>query len=183
MQKIIVVAEDSELKLIRPAPQFLESYREACVETAGHVHNDYIIHDPDKYEEWKDTIFAEYRNQEAGTGLPPGFVPSATFWFVIGERYIGTVNIRLKLNKVLENYGGNIGCVTRLSERNKGYATRILPLAVATAKKLGVSPVLVMCTEDNPASLHSLTSARHIKTDTVVTKADGVLHTVTRFWF
>ena len=41
------------LEIVKPCREYLESYYEACVVTKGHVHEDYIMHDPDKYDEWK----------------------------------------------------------------------------------------------------------------------------------
>lgn len=171
------------LKLIRPCAEYLESYLEACRESYGHVHNQYILHDPDRYEEWKNTIFEDFERQERGIDLPPGFVPSVTFWLVDDTKVIGTINLRLKLNAVLLDYGGSLGCFIRVSERRKGYASRALPLALVEARKLAVTPILVTCVESNTGSLRSVLPIPCQRSESVITVADGVRTRVRKFWF
>ena len=86
------------LRLASPEPRYLNSYLEACRESFHAVHNTYILHDPDRFPQWRDRIFQDYENQARGIGLPPGHLPSVTFWALAGERVVGVVNIRLGLN-------------------------------------------------------------------------------------
>ena len=171
------------LELVRPENKYLESYLEGCRETYTHVHNSYIIHDPVKFSQWSQTIFFQYADEEAGLNLPPGYVPSVTFWAVTGERYIGTVNIRLRLNKKLADYGGHIGCVLRKTERGKGLAKKLFLLALSCAEQLNIRPVLVTCTEDNLPSLRTLLGMNYDRMECTVTDADGRICPVRRFWF
>ena len=122
------------MELIPPAPHFLNSYLEACQETWGHVHSTYILHDPSQYARWKDTIFQQFENEKRGIGLPPGYVPSTTFWLICGERFIGSGNIRHFLNASLREYGGQIGDFIRLSERGKGYGSLLLRMLLSKAE-------------------------------------------------
>lgn len=114
------------IEVIKPCKEYLESYYEACVETKGHLEDNYIMHDPDKYDEWKNSIFEEYDNEEHGIDLPKGFLPSTTRWIVEDGKYIGTINVRKKANDVLMNWGGTFGYAIRLSAREHGYATKAL---------------------------------------------------------
>lgn len=92
-------------------------------------------------------------HNELGTHLQEGWVPSSTFWLVSeGGRLLGAVNIRHKLTDFLLNQGGHIGYGIRPSERRKGYATRLLALALEESKKLGITKALVVCDAHNRAS-------------------------------
>ena len=48
------------MELVKPSEKYLESYYRGCVETWGHVQDNYILHNPDEYESWKTTIFDDY---------------------------------------------------------------------------------------------------------------------------
>ncbi len=169
------------LQLVRPAPENLDSYCEACAETSGHLHNAYILHDPRRSGEWRRTIFRRFREEERGIGLPEGFVPSATFWLVDPEGYVGTVNIRLRLNAALADYGGHIGLAIRLSRRGHGLARTGFRLAIGRAKEMGIDPVLITCVESNLPSLRALLGIPCRDMESAVTEADGVLAPVRRF--
>jgi predicted acetyltransferase len=101
--------------------------------------------------------FSRYIGQlkdcEKGIGVPDGFVPSSTFWLVNSENEIlGTVNIRHRLSESLMIEGGHIGYGVKPSERKKGYATKMLTLALLEAKKLGIEKAFLTCDKDNVAS-------------------------------
>ena len=57
---------------------------------------------------------------------------------------VGAINIRHKLNDYLLNYGGHIGDGVRPSERKKGYATKIIGLALKECQKLNIDKVLLV---------------------------------------
>ncbi len=143
------MADDRDVKLVSPAPEFLAAYLDFCRASWGRVHNDYILHDPEKFGSWRKTIFAEYRDAAAGVGLPPGIVPSVTFWMMLEGRCIGVANLRPRLNDVLEVYGGHLGLCLRPEERGKGYGTKVFPALFREAKRLGIGELVVTCVEDN----------------------------------
>ena len=43
-------------KYIKPIEKYLQSYYEACIETWGHVHSNYILHNPKNFSDWKNKI-------------------------------------------------------------------------------------------------------------------------------
>ena len=92
------------------------------------------------------------RDHGLGVGLRPGLVPASTYWLVHQGRLLGTCNIRHRLTDALRDFGGHIGYAVRPSERNKGYGTRMLKLALEQACELGIGKALVTCDTDNPAS-------------------------------
>lgn len=87
-----------------------------------------------------------------------GLVPDSVF-FCLDEkrnRMVGAVNIRHDLNDYLLNYGGHIGDGIRPSERRKGYATKMIGLALEECKKLGIDKVLMVCVKTNIGSAKSI---------------------------
>ena len=87
-----------------------------------------------------------------------GKVPDSVFFLLDEERNIllGAVNIRHYLNDYLLKYAGHIGDGIRPSERNKGYATEMIRLALIECKKLGINKVLMVCDKDNIASAKTI---------------------------
>ncbi|MBO7725069.1 MAG: hypothetical protein J6S40_01240, partial [Thermoguttaceae bacterium] len=102
-------------EIVRPHPRWLEPYLDMCRVSWGHLHDNYILHNPADFSRWKERIFSDYRNQEAGVGLPPGIVPSITFWLIEpgtdgkNDECLGVLNLRRVLTEKLRRYGGNVG--------------------------------------------------------------------------
>ena len=140
------------MELIKPAKQYLQSYYEACVETWGHVHDSYILHNPNDYAIWKNHIFEDYTNKENGLNLPQGIVPSITYWIVEENEYIGTINIRPKLNESLKKYGGHAGFMVRVKYRNKGYGNFVGEMVLDKINSIGIKEILLTCEETNIVS-------------------------------
>ena len=69
---------------------------------------------------------------------------------------VGVIQIRQRFNKFLEKYAGHIGYCVRPSERRKGYASKMLALALAECGRLGIYDVLVCCLADNEASRRTI---------------------------
>lgn len=111
--------------------------------------------------------FSDY---EKGIGLREGYVPSTTLWLVRNDgKLLGAVNIRHSLTDFLLNIGGHIGYGIRHSERNKGYATRMLSMTLPEARKLGIDRALITCSKDNIAS------------EKVILKNNGIFESETLF--
>ena len=92
-----------------------------------------------------------------GIGIPETFVPNSTFYLTDNtNRILGVVNIRHRLTDKLLIEGGHIGYGIRPSERRKGYATKILELALVEAKKLGIERALVTCDKENTGSAKTI---------------------------
>ncbi len=65
------------------------------------------------------------------------------------NKFIGAVTIRLTLTDELLLRGGHIADGIRPSERNKGYGTKLVSLALNKCKELGLNKVLMVCDKDN----------------------------------
>jgi predicted acetyltransferase len=103
-----------------------------------------------------DETFERYvRKQEdwaRGARLPAGFVPAGFFVGVVAGEVVGRVSIRFRLNEFLSKLGGHIGYGVRASRRRRGYATRMLQLALPICKAHGIERALVTCDIDNVGS-------------------------------
>lgn len=85
-------------------------------------------------------------------------VPAETY-FLIREsdnKIVGVISVRLRLNKALWNFGGNIGYSIRPSERRKGYNKINLFLGLCVCKNHGIEAVLISCEKRNIASAKSI---------------------------
>ena len=105
------------------------------------------------YEDF-DYYLDNLETKEAKNGL----VPDSTFFCIDEERnvIVGAVNIRHYLNDHLLAHGGHIGDGIRPSERSKGYATKMIGLALEECKKLGIKKVLMVCDKNNVGSAKSI---------------------------
>ena len=86
-------------------------------------------------------------------------VPAKTFFLVreSDNKIVGMINIRLKLNKFLEESGaGHIGYGIRPTERRKGYNKINLYLGLLELQKVGVKEAMLGCYQDNPGSYKTM---------------------------
>ena len=101
------------------------------------------------YSIWLKDIIDEHN----GINLQNGRVPSSVYFLMDDDRIIGYLSIRHNINnEFLSSIGGHIGYGIRPSERKKGYATKLLGLALEKCDELGLENVLVTCKEDNIGS-------------------------------
>lgn len=114
-----------------------------------------LRHYIDNYEEWINKIDSDE------TIIPSEkSVPSKTF-FLIREndnKIVGMIHIRLVLNEMLKELGGNIGYSIAPSERGKGYNKINLYLALVECKKNNMDIVMLDCVKDNVASWKTITA-------------------------
>src|SRR5437879_3500 len=101
--------------------------------------------------EWLGPVgddFGDFVAQRRGTRIRWN-VPSTIFWYVSGERYLGTLVIRHRLTPELAEAGGHIGYHVVAPWRRQGHATRMLAAGLAECEHLGLSRVLLTCAPDN----------------------------------
>ena len=104
--------------------------------------------------------FDEYLNGfiDEENGCLYGGVPGTTFWALDDQRdiIVGAVNIRHWLNEGLLRNGGHIGDGVRPTERRKGYATKMIGLALEQCKMMKIDRILIVCNKDNIGSAKSI---------------------------
>ena len=135
-----------------------------------------IQKDPSNFKEMVQFLM----DNKSGKNLPKGWVPDSTYWLINDDnRVLGAVNIRHGLTEGLLNSGGHIGYGIRPSERRKGYATKILALALKKIKELDIHRVLVCCDATNIGSEKTILNNGGIQ-DKDFIEEDG--NVVKRFW-
>jgi predicted acetyltransferase len=140
----------SASKLVRPAIEFKESYLDALKEyhaEGRHLHQDIdtLTHD---FEGFIKELRTEkgYPHQPYQDWVEP--VPETVVWLVKDDQYIGTVDIRHRLNWHLEKWGGHVHFNIRPSMRGMGFGTKILKKAMPIINYMGIDKALITL---NPA--------------------------------
>lgn len=131
-----------------PSQTYRTSYEEVLREfaEAGEGREGFYYNAPEELDAY--ITYAEERQK----GNIPKKVPQTIFWFCEGKEIIGRINIRHRLNKSLRNVGGHIAYAIRPSARGKGYGTELLRQGLEYAKELGLSKVLLTCSDTNIGS-------------------------------
>ena len=92
------------------------------------------------YEEWLDRMNAERAEKQS-------------FYFLMqGERLLGATSLRHKSAGI----NGHIAYGVRPSERRKGYAVKMLAMALPLMKEYGQNPVIVSCAKENLGSAKTI---------------------------
>lgn len=95
---------------------------------------------PVAYEKWLSWVEEDKKIQEL-------------FFFMDGEKILGAISIRLYQNIGLE---GHSGYGIRPSERRKGYAAKMLEMALPIMRGYGISPIIITCAKDNTGSAKTI---------------------------
>lgn len=106
------------------------------------------------FEEWFEKVKNDLSEKTCGEGRVP-----ATQYLTFRKsdnKLVGMVQLRHYLNDYLLKFGGHIGDSVRPTERNKGYATEQIRLALLECKKLGLDKVLITCNKNNLASARTI---------------------------
>jgi predicted acetyltransferase len=150
----------SASKLIRPSADFKESYLEALEEyhaEGRYTHQDYarLSNDFDSFVKELNTERG-YPHQPYQDWVEP--MPETVVWLVKDDKYIGTVDIRHRLNWHLEKWGGHIHFNIRPSMRGKGFGKKILTKAMPIANYLGIDKALITVPPDDEPAIRVIES-------------------------
>jgi len=123
-------------------------FRREFLESAGRIDGGQGLHNFEIYEDWLGYT------EKVRNGEFTDFVKSTVYFAVNNKnnRIVGMVDIRHSLNDALLIRGGHIGYGVRPSERKKGYASKMLALALDECRRLGIAKALLTCDKDNIAS-------------------------------
>lgn len=103
------------------------------------------------YEEFKKELVV--RNDESeNLNIGEDRVPQSMFWMYADNEPVGFIKIRHYLNDYLKKHGGHMGYTVSPKYQGKGYATKMLELALIEAKKLWIDKVRLTCYSSNVAS-------------------------------
>ena len=147
----------ARLKLILPTTKYKDEimdYKEEFIRSNDSMDGTSGLRNAESFEEWHNAIVDNSKKETVREGL----VPSTTYMAITTdeERLIGMIDIRHYLNDYLLKHGGHIGYSVRKSERQKGYATELLELALKECRSLELSKVLITCDKDNTASVKTI---------------------------
>ena len=114
-------------------------------------------------------------NENKGINMEEGRVPSTVFFLMNdGNKILGHISIRHNIdNAFLKLYGGHIGYGIRPSERNKGYGTIMLHLALIKCKELGLEDVMITCKDNNVGSYKTIENNYGIQKDLIYIKEEN----------
>lgn len=138
-----------ELKLIRPSMDHRQQYQEMMDEWesfGGRLNPGALRRYSNRqqknvtYEEWLKWIEDDRR---AGQDL---------YFFMQGTAILGAISIRRRCAEV----DGHSGYGIRPSQRRKGYAAKMLSMALPIMKGYGINPVIITCAKDNIGSAKTI---------------------------
>lgn len=150
---------EDELELIFPSKEYKEQVEQFKEEFINNNENDIPggggLEREETFEDWMQKInddLSEEKSKERGR------VPSVLYlaFRKQDKKLIGIIQIRYELNEYLFKCGGHIGDSIRPSERNKGYSTKMISLALKEAKRIGIGNVLMTCDKNNIASARTI---------------------------
>ncbi|GGD61458.1 GNAT family N-acetyltransferase [Lacimicrobium alkaliphilum] len=137
------------IKLIAPDMRYQQSYHQYIQELGDEERYPFPL-DFD-YQDFP-AYLARLTEFEQGVNLPPGYVPSSTYWLVENDELIGVSSLRHSLNDIIRHAGGHIGMSIRPSHRGKGLSKTLLQLTIGKAKAMGIETVHIHCYRHNTAS-------------------------------
>ena len=179
LTQICITKEVKGLKLIFPTEKHkkqVESFKRKLAAVKGDFSGCGNLEDLN-FGDW----LTQCNDWREGKNLPDGYVPSSQFVAVRADdgKLVGMLQIRHNINGPILECCGHIGYSVLPEERRKGYATRMLKLALRECKKLGLAKVLVSCANDNTASVKTIERNGGVFADEV----EYGVETLRRYWF
>ena len=167
---------EEKLLLLRPDESNIgqyEEYRREFLENGDSMDGTGPMRRYESASEW----LAHVRSYESAETLPEGKV-LATQYLLFREsdgKLLGMLQLRHYLNDYLRRIAGHIGYSVRPSERRKGYAGRMLAMALVEARALGLERVMISCFVENEASRRTILANGGVFDSTVFDEEDGEL--------
>ncbi|MDQ0578815.1 GNAT family N-acetyltransferase [Streptomyces rishiriensis] len=125
---------------------------------------------PEAFSAWVEQL---RKQSDTSVAVAEERVHATHWWIVEGDRYLGAIDLRHRLNAVLLDVGGHIGYSVRPSARRRGLATWALGAVLPEARALGLERVLVTCDDDNIGSARTIERNGGVLEDVRATDAGG----------
>lgn len=169
----------NRLKLVLPTPAYKEKimdYKREFIENGDSMDGTADLRNAETFEEWYSKFCDNLKEETVREGLGP----ETTYMSISMDdgRLIGMIDIRHRLNDYLSNFGGHIGYSIRKAERQQGYATEMLGLALKECVKLKIKNVLITCDKDNVASAKTMIN-NGAELENEIPEEDGITQ---RYW-
>ena len=148
----------NEIELVKPSVDYSKQiwdYRAEFISNNDNLAGCAGLEGAESVDEW----LANIEMNSCETTVKAGLVPATTFLAVrtVDNQIVGMIDIRHRLNEFLLQSGGHIGYSIRPSERQKGYATEMLRLALIYFREtLVLEKVLITCDKENIASAKTI---------------------------
>ena len=173
--------EDSNrLKLVFPTEEYKDQVEDFLQEHFDNnefeLHGDGELDTIKDFDKWLEKVRNDVKDTAEKHRVP------ATLFLAVRKsdnRMVGIIQIRHKLNEKLLKDCGHIGDGVRPSERQKGYATEMIKLALEECEKLGIRRVLMTCYKENIGSRKSIQNNGGILENEIIDE-DG--KTIQRYW-
>ncbi|MBO5353079.1 MAG: GNAT family N-acetyltransferase [Lachnospiraceae bacterium] len=162
--------------LVRPDITYAEeikSYREEMLLADSSMDGTGVLKRTENPLEWLN--YNKLRENPKTT--PEDRVPATQFVLTDTEskRIYGMIQVRHHLNEYLRNFAGNIGYSVRPTERRKGYAIKMLKLALNYCREeLHLDKVLVSCLVENEPSRRTILACGGVFEEKVYEHIEGV---------
>lgn len=169
----------NEIKLVLPCIIHKQKYLdmiEEWISFGGRLNPAALKNNDASYEKWLGWM----EDDKHDSTCPPRCVPQ-TLYFVINsnDELIGAVTIRHYLNEKMLKDGGCVGYGVRPSQRRKGYAKKMLSLAIGKLNEIGIYDILVTCASDNIGSMKTILANGGILENEIINDYGEM---VKRFW-
>jgi predicted acetyltransferase len=167
------------IKLVKLSEQYLDQileYKREFLETGDNMAGTAGLGEAGDLAIWVENM----RKNEFEETVQPGLVPSTTYLAIgDGDRLVGFIDLRHRLNDWLRQYGGHIGYSVRRSERRKGYAKEMLRQVLLKLEGYEIDQILITCDDDNEGSIRTIEACGGIL-ENKITKSDGTI--TRRYW-
>lgn len=140
------------IKLLLPNKKYKQSYQNLLMSAQKEGNYKELGNALIKENETFDDMLRRIENKRIGKSLNSRDVPATIFWIISNNEVVGTIDLRHKLNKDYFERLGHIAYYIKPEERNKGYATKALSLALKKYYNKHIDRILIACFSDNVAS-------------------------------
>ncbi|MGX7348821.1 GNAT family N-acetyltransferase [Dolosicoccus paucivorans] len=128
----------------------LEALKQEFIQDGSSMDGSMNLKETEDIHQW----LKEVKAMESKKTCPKNLVPHTLLLCIdkSTNEIIGSIQVRHELNDFLSRFGGHIGYSVRPTQRQKGYATKMLEAIKPLCIDLGLEKVLITCLKSNEAS-------------------------------